>query len=290
MDLNTLLTKVLLPISLLIIMFGLGTSLMISDFTRVLKIPRAVLIGIVSQMILLPLLALGLISLFKCPYEIALGVLILSLCPGGVTSNFYSFIAKGDLALSVTLTAIVSLVTPISIPLVTNWYISQSGLLQGSFTLPFMQTVIQLLAITVVPLGLGMITRHFKPTIHTTLEKPISIFGLLFLLSLILIYISENWMLMPQYLSDAGAITITLNSICMILGFCLAVVFHLNKEQQITITFETGIQNVTTTLFVTMTILQSQTLAIPGIVYGIFMFISGFLATAYFRYTYLCKS
>ncbi len=264
-------------------MFGLGTSLVVSDFSRVLQMPKAVLIGFFSQMIILPLLAVALILLFNCPQEIALGVLILALCPGGVTSNFYSFISKGDLALSVTLTAIVSLITPFSIPIITNLYVAQSGLLQGHFSLPFMQTIIQLLAITVVPLGLGMLTRRFKPSIHTTLEKPISVFGLVFLLGIVVIYVSKNWALMPQYVSEAGAITITLNIVCMIVGFGLAGLFQLNKAQKITITFETGIQNVTTTLFITLTILQNQALAVPGIVYGIFMFLSGFLATLYFR-------
>ena len=167
-----LLTTVILPASLFVIMLGMGLALKPMDFKMVILRPKAVLIGLVAQMLILPLIAYGIVLLFGMTGALAMGMMILALCPGGTTSNLYTYLAKGDIALSVTLTSIVSLIAPFTVPLFIVMFM---GMLMGQeeyIHLPVLKTILQLVVITIIPISIGMVINYFKPVFAEKAEKP----------------------------------------------------------------------------------------------------------------------
>ena len=198
------LTSVILPLSLFIIMFGMGMSLVLDDFMHVFERPKAFITGLSAQMIILPLLAFMLINIFTMDPLLAVGLMILSFCPGGTTSNMFSYLARGDLALSISLTAVVSMISPFTIPLLTN--LSMNHILgdNSEFTLPFVKTALQLIVITVIPVLLGMFLRQKKEALCNQLEKPVKIFSILFLFLIIGAIVHQNWAQMPSFLAQIG--------------------------------------------------------------------------------------
>ena len=153
----------ILGISLIIIMLGMGLSLTLTDFKRVVLFPKAIFIGLVNQLILLPIIGLTIAVVFKLPAEIAVGIMILAACPGGPTSNLISHLSKADLALSVTLTALSSLITIITIPFLVNFAMSHFLLKEQLIELNVLETIIQICIIVIVPIVIGMLLRHYKP-------------------------------------------------------------------------------------------------------------------------------
>lgn len=270
-----ILVSVVLPASLFIIMFGMGMSLTIPDFKRVFEQPKAFLIGISAQMLLLPILAFAVVNVFEMDPLLAVGLMILSFCPGGTTSNMFSFLAKGDVALSITLTACVSLIAPFTIPLLAN--LSMDYFLgEGSeFSLPLVKTVVQLLVITVVPVMLGMILRSKKPAFCDRMENSVKIFSIFFLFLIIAGIVKNNWANMASYLQQVGPSVVLLNILAMGLGLAIAVAMKLDRKQAVTISYEVGIQNGTTAMLITSTILHNDTMTIAPAIYGLLMFVTG---------------
>ena len=163
MDATTIITQIFLPISLAIIMFGMGLTLVVSDFSRLFTYPKEVFIGLCNQLIFLPLIGFLIILLFDLNSSMAIGIMILSLCPGGPTSNLITQVAKGNIGLSVTLTAIASLITVFTIPIILSEAIAHfTGETDVVIELPVLQTMIQILVITVIPISLGMVIRKKK--------------------------------------------------------------------------------------------------------------------------------
>jgi len=270
-----LLTQVILPASLFIIMMGMGLSLKLKDFSMVLTRPKAMAIGLAAQMLLLPIVAFGIAIAFDMPPLLAVGLVILALCPGGTTSNLYTYLAKGDVALSISLTAVVSLIAPFSIPLVAafamDYFLSSSQVIE----LPLIKTILQLVVITIVPVSLGMLIYKFAPTIAEKVEKPVKIFSLVILFVIIAGIIFKNKESMLGFFADTGLPALTLNIVCMLLGYGLGKVFQLNEAQSKTIGIEVGLQNGTTALLITLTILGNNEMAIPPTIYSILMFFTG---------------
>jgi len=272
---SSVLSAVILPLALFIIMLGLGLGLTMKDFKLVVAKPKAVFIGISCQMLLLPIVALALVSLFPMSAELAMGIIVLSLCPGGTTSNLYTYIARGDVALSVTLTALVSVIAPFTIPMVFN--LASSYLIgEGqAIELPIVKTIIQLCIITIVPISIGMIIRRFKPQFAMKAERPVRVFSVVFLLLIVLSLIIRSWQQIPEFFASVGTITILLNATCMLLGFYLAKLFLLTHRQAVSICLEVGLQNGTTALMITLTILENANMAIGPTIYSLIMFFSG---------------
>lgn len=272
-----LLTTVILPVSLFIIMFGMGLSLHIADFTLVLKQPKAAMIGISAQMIALPIIAFLIATAFKLPPELAVGLMIISFAPGGATSNMFSNLAKGDVALSISLTAIVSLVTPFTLPLFTlfamNHFIGSSE----AFELPLLKTIIQLLVITVIPVVIGMFMLSKWQKAANKTEPVIRIFSVIFLFLIIIAIILKNKAQMLDFFIQTGAATLTLNILVLGLGYLLAKLFKLSQAQSVSIGYEVGIQNGTLALMVAGTLIGNNTMMIPAVTYSILMFITGFI-------------
>jgi len=270
-----ILVNVILPLALFLIMFGMGMTLVAGDFKRVFKQPKAFAVGISAQMLLLPLLSLLIVSVFKLDPLIAVGLMILSFCPGGTFSNMFSLLAKGDVALSITLTAVVSMLAPFSIPLLTN--LSMSHLLgeESDFTLPLLETILKLVVITVVPTLLGMLANHWKPDLCAKLGAAVKIFSTFFLFLIIAGIVKNNWASMPSFIQQVGIPALGLNVMALLVGFALASTLKLNRAQSVTIAYEVGIQNGTTALLVTSTILQNNMMSIAPTIYSLIMFVTG---------------
>jgi bile acid:Na+ symporter, BASS family len=271
------LTKIILPLSLFLIMFGIGISLKVSDFKNIFKFPKAVVIGLIGQLILLPVIAFILALIFKLPAELAVGLIIIALAPGGATSNMFTYLYKGDVSLSVSLTLLTSLITPFTIPLLAS--LSMLYFMDSSteFELPVVKTIIQLLVITVIPIALGMLALSRFPVAARKIENVLKWFSIFFLFLIIALIIMKNADNMASFFAQAGVATLVLNIAALILGYQLAHWFKLNDKQSTAIGFEVGIQNGTLALVVAGTLIGNNTMMIPAVTYSILMFITGAL-------------
>ncbi|WP_143873693.1 bile acid:sodium symporter family protein [Catenovulum sediminis] len=271
----TILSQVILPASLFIIMLGMGLSLKLTDFSRVLLQPKAAIIGIACQMLLLPLVGFIFVWLFSLQAELAVGLMLLTFCPGGVTSNMYSYLANGDTALSISLTAVVSLFAPFTIPLLTVWMMELFMNESQHFSLPIGKTMIQLSAITLLPVAIGMWLHRQFPVFAHKADKPVKALSLIFLFLIIAGIVANEWENMAGYFVATGLATLSLNVTTLMLGFYLAKQFGLNKRQSTSIGIEVGIQNGTLALLVANSILQNPVMTTPAITYSLLMFVTG---------------
>lgn len=276
-----ILKQIALPLALFAVLFGMGLSLVPADFRRVVLYPKAKIVGLACQLVLLPVVAFVLSLLFRLPGELAVGLMVLAACPGGATSNVITHLAKGDTALSVTLTAISSVVCVFTIPWIVAW--SMDWFLDGAAAvqLPFWTTLGQLALVTVLPIVCGMTVRHLFPRMARSLERPAGVFSLLFLAVIIAAAVAREKDLAHQF-AAAGPAAITLNILMMLLGYGAGCLAGLPRSQRITISIETGIQNGTLALGITLGLLESARIAMPAVVYSIFMFASGALMIACF--------
>jgi BASS family bile acid:Na+ symporter len=268
-------TQVVLPLCLFIIMAGMGMSLVLSDFSRVLLYPKAVIIGLCGQLLLLPVCGFLIAAFFVSDPVLALGIMLLSVCPGGTTSNLVTHLAKGDLALSITLTAVSSLFTFISIPLVMALAFEYFSNEQMHFKLPVMQTIGGLFLVTILPVSIGMAIRNFKPQLALKLEKHLNRFAMVFLVVLVLGIGIQQHKVLIEALQHVGPSVFMLNVISMMIGFMLARWFKLNIAQTTSISLEIGIQNSTLAMLIATTLLQSPEMALPPAIYSMVMFLTG---------------
>ncbi len=271
------LTKVILPLSLFLIMFGIGISLKIADFKNIFAYPKAVVIGLIGQLMLLPIIAFILALTFQLPAELAVGLIIIALAPGGATSNMFTYLFKGDVSLSVSLTVLTSLITPFTIPLLAS--LSMMYFMDSSteFELPVIKTIVQLLVITVIPIALGMFALSRFPVLAKKIENVLKWFSIFFLFLIIALIVMKNSDNMLSFFAQAGVATLVLNIVVLMLGYLLANRAKLNKKQSICIGFEVGIQNGTLALVVAGTLIGNNTMMIPSVTYSLIMFFTGAL-------------
>lgn len=262
-------SKIFLIVSLFIIMMGMGLSLTKADFRRVLQYPKAVLLGFLNQIVLLPLIAFGLIQLFEVSNEIAIGVMILSACPGGPTSNLVTHLAKGDTALSVTLTAVNSIVTILTIPIIVNFALAEfsSGEEVAS---PVGAIVGSLIVIIAIPLMIGMTIKNKKPQVAKKMDKPVRIASTAIIVLVIVGIVIKERAQLVERISESFAIVITLNVLTMLVGFLTAKMVKLKFKEALTICLESGNQN--GTLAIQVSSLINITLGFPAAVYSLFMY------------------
>jgi len=270
-----LLTKVILPLSLFLIMYGIGISLKIGDFRNVMTAPSGLAAGLLGQMLLLPLTAFGLAAVMQLPPEIAVGLIIIALAPGGATSNMFTYLFRGDVSLSISLTAVVSLVTPFTIPVITAFAMDYFLGSTTAFSLPVGKTIVQLLLITVIPVALGMFTLARWPRAAASIEKALKVFSVFFLALIILLIVLKNREDMASFFAQAGLATLLLNVAVLAMAYQLARWSRLNRAQSITIGFEVGIQNGTLALVVAGTLIGNAVMMIPAVTYSLIMFASG---------------
>lgn len=271
MDIGT----IILAISLIIIMFGMGLSLVKEDFTRLLKQPKAVFIGLLNQIVLLPLIAFLIVTSLGVGTDIAIGVMILAACPGGPTSNLITHLAKGDSGLSVSLTSVNSLVTIFTIPFVVDFALTYFLDAQETITIDKVKTVVQIFVIVIIPVTLGMMLKRSKPNFADRMNKPVRIASAAVLFLVILgLVIKKKADLIP-YLQQAGITTLLLNVGTMFVGFLTARLAQLKSKQALTISIESGIQNGTMAIAIASGILMNENFAIAPAVYSLIMFVTG---------------
>lgn len=273
------LTQIALPIAIILIMVGVGLSLVPADFKRVFLQPKAFFLGFICQMILLPLFAFGIIALSGLEGELAIGLFILALCPGGATSNLYTYLAKGDVGLSVSLTSVIGFITPFSIPLFAAWAIGYYGSDGQQFELPIVKTWLTLMVVTVIPVTIGMFLRSKWQTLAKRAERFVSWFSIAVLVLVIVsigISQGDKWI---EYTIAAGPAAISLNISTMLLGYFAGRFFLHQEAQSRAITLEVGLQNGTLTLLITQGILESSAMSVAPSVYSVFMFLSASVFT-----------
>lgn len=270
---ESVLTAVFLPLALAFIMLGMGLTLTGEDFRRILVAPRAVLLGLTAQLVLLPLVGFGLVTLFGLSGALAVGVMILAACPGGPTSNLVAHLSRGDLALSISLTAISSVVTVATIPIIVNFAIGYFGE-EGSVTLPVMQTIVQIMGVTLIPVTLGMVLRSRFVRFAEQSERAFKIASAVFFVVIILAAILKERANLIEFFILTGPVTLTLNVVTMLMGYYLARMFGLPGPQRISITVESGIQNGTLGIMIAATLLQNSIMTIPVAIYSLLMFLT----------------
>tara|TARA_Y100001934_G_scaffold273835_1_gene364824 strand:- start:736 stop:1605 length:870 start_codon:yes stop_codon:yes gene_type:complete len=278
-----ILTQVALPISLILIMAGVGMGLTPADFGRVIAQPKAFLIGAICQMLVLPLIAIGIIELTGLTGPLAIGLFILALCPGGTTSNLYTLLARGDVGLSVSLTAVIGFITPFTIPILGAWAIHQYGDADQAFELPLAKTWITLMVVTVIPVIIGMLIRRFANNFAVKMEPWVSRFSVA-VLALVIVSICIN--LGPQlidFVITSGPAALLLNLVTMGLGYLLGNALLHHENQARTICLEVGLQNGTLALMVVTGILASPEMAVAPSVYSLLMFVTATLFTLWVR-------
>ncbi|NOQ25081.1 MAG: bile acid:sodium symporter family protein [Bacteroidales bacterium] len=271
-------STIILALSLIIIMLGMGLSLVTDDFKRIILYPKAIFVGLTNQLIILPLIGFAIAIAFPIKPEIAIGIMILAACPGGPTSNLITHLAKGDLALSVSLTAISSLITIITIPFIVNFALIQF-LDEGQvIKLDVVETIIQIFVIIVLPVAIGMLIRKYKEGFALKMEKPVrKASGIVVALVIIGIVIKEKENLIP-YLKQAGLVALILNAATMLVGYYSARLFKILDKRAVSISIESGIQNGTLAIMIAVVLLGNSEYAITPAIYSLIMFFTGGIA------------
>ena len=276
MDITTIITQIFLPISLAIIMFGMGLTLVVGDFGRLFTYPKAVIVGLCNQLIFLPLIGFSIILLFDLSSSMAIGIMILALCPGGPTSNLITQVARGNIGLSVTLTALASLITVFTIPIILSkaitYFTGETGVV---IELPIVQTMLQILIITVIPVSIGMVIRKKNEGFALRMEKPMRTASTVLFVIIFLLVMIANKDLIVEAMREVGLATLLLNLSTMALGYITARAFRIKGKSQISITIESGIQNGTLAFVIATTILNNVEMGLPTGAYSIWMFITG---------------
>ena len=267
------------PIGLAFIMLGLGLGLTVQDFLRVIKIPKDFLVGFICQLILLPIVAFFLIKLLNTPAELAIGVMLIAAAPGGVTSNVLTKFAEGDVALSISLTAIISLISIISVPFIVFNSINFFEIDNVSKEISMIGISLKMFFVVTVPVIIGMIIKHFAKNFVTNKALIIQRISVaLFILVFIAIYI-EEWDNIASFVVRAGLIAATLNIAMMIIGFYIAKFFASGVAQQRCISLECGLQNGTLAAFVGTQIFDGSSMVfiVPAAAYALIMMITSII-------------
>lgn len=265
------LPQLILPLALFLMMLGIGITLTGADFGRILQRPGAVLLGLLGQLLLLPLLGWLVVQLFGLPPLAACGLMILSLAPGGVTSNLITLVARGDTALSVTLTAISSLITPFTLPLLTALVLQLLGAGLQLPPFPVLPAMLKLLLVTLLPVALGVGLRARLPRFCQRLEPWVKGAALLFFLFMVVLLVWREQTRLPALLALHAPAVVTLVLVAMGSGFLLAWLGGLDVRGRVTLAVEVGIQNAGTALMVTGALLGSAEMSALVLIYGVLM-------------------
>ncbi|MDV4145800.1 bile acid:sodium symporter family protein [Shimia sp. FJ5] len=270
-----MLLDVALPLSLAFIMFSLGYGLTFADFGRVLAVPKAALAGMVLQIVVVPLVAYLGLQLFDLPPALAFGVMILAFCPGGVTSNILTKLAGGTVALSITLTAVVSLLSVLTVPVLVGWA-AKTFLGDGAETINVTAIAVSMFAITTVPVLLGLLIRFLAEDFARRSEALVSNIALVLFVVIVVAALATNWGLFVENIARLGPLLVALNAVLLVLGMVVARVIGLGGADGICISIEMGVQNAA--LGITVAGLVAQVggipeFAVPAAVYGITMYI-----------------
>lgn len=269
------LTTIGLPVALGIIMLGLGLSLTLGDFARVLKQPKAVGIALLCQLVVLPAICFGLVLLFQLPPVLAVGMMMLAASPGGTTANLYSHLFRGDVALNISLTAVNSVIAVITLPIITNFAIAYFNPFDDQLGLQWSKAL-EVFAIVLLPVALGMLIRRFQPRFADRMDKPVRIASVIILVVVIAGAVASNWTLLVENFAGLALITTLFCLISLTIGFWVPRLLKVDKRQSIATSFEIGIHNATLAIVIAQSVLGSTELSLPAAVYGVLMFFIAF--------------
>jgi BASS family bile acid:Na+ symporter len=282
---SSMATTVFLPIALGIIMFGLGLSLTVADFTRVVRYPKATIVALGCQILILPALCLGLVLLVDLEPTLAVGMLLLAAAPGGTVANLFSHLAKGDVALNITLTAINSVLAVVTLPIVVN--LALDGFLDGDAAIGLQPAkMLQVFAIVLVPVAIGMVVRRNAETFTERMRGPVRIASIVVLVGVIIAAAYQERDNVLGYIRDVGFVALLLCVASLTIGYLVPRAFRVERRQAIASAFEIGLHNSTLAITIALspTLLNSAEMAIPAAVYGILMFLpAGLLAFLFAR-------
>jgi bile acid:Na+ symporter, BASS family len=274
---NNPLVDFLLPAMLFVIMVGVGLTLTTADFRREARAPRGLVVGSVAQLVLLPMLGFAIAAALRLPAPLAVGLVICSACPGGTVSNLLAHLARSNVALSVVLTVVASVGTILTLPIVANLAISwQAASFDGSVSVPLGRTLGLLTGVVLVPVAIGMVIRHRAPRSALRLEQRLSRLGTMLLIVLVvglaIALRSRIW----ELASQAGLPALLLNVGGVAIGFAVASLARLPLRDQVATAIELGTKNVALGMVIAITVVGSDTAALPAAMYGLFMYLSGF--------------
>jgi len=271
------LTTIGLPVALGIIMFGLGLTLTPADFGRVAKHPKAVVIALVCQLVLLPALCFGLVLMFGLPPVLAVGMMLLAASPGGTTANLYSHLFRGDVALNISLTAINSVIAVVTLPIIVNFSLDYFMAADDQIGFQFGKSV-EVFAIVLLPVAIGMIVRALRPAFARSMDKPVRIASVIILIVVIAGSIVSNRVLLAENFGQLSLITVVFCLCSLALGYLLPRTLAVSRSQSIASSFEIGIHNATLAIVIAQTVIGSVEMSLPAGVYGVLMF---FLAAGF---------
>lgn len=263
---------IMLPLALAIIMMGLGLELTPKDFARVSKHLKAVLIALFCQLVVLVGIAFIICKVLALPPLLAVGLMLLAASPGGSTANLFSYLFKGDIALNITLTAINSIIAAFTLPLIVNFAI-QYFMNDGQQISMQFGKIVQVFAIILVPVCVGMLIRHYAPSLTQKLNKPLRIFSVAFLVLIIIGAIAKERAHILEYLAQVGLATVIFCICSLVIGYFVPRLLGINSAQARACAFEIGIHNSTLAMTIALTVIANSTVAMPAAVYSIFMYI-----------------
>lgn len=274
---SSIVTTLILPLFTAIIMLGMGLSLKSDDFKRIMETPSSIIIGLLGQIIILPIVGYTLAVSFNLPPVHAVGLMILVSCAGGAASNLIVYLVKADVALSVSLTAFSSAITFISTPIIINFGLQHFMGYNETQQLPLGKTNLQLFMLTVLPMLVGMYLYKRYPVPAKVWEKRISKFAILFVTLLVVGMYIKNYQLIIDSFAELGAAAFLLNICTMSIGFLLAQLVRLNQAQSTSISIEIGVQNGAMGMFIAITLLANTEMAVFPAFYSVFMYVNAFL-------------
>lgn len=279
----TLVNTVIVPIGLAAIMFSMGLSLSLADFKEVARNPKAVFGGLFGQLICLPPLAMAIAWAFQLPPAMAVGLFILAVCPGGITSNAITYAAKANVALAVVLTTLSSLITVFTIPILVSWALGHYYVAGEAPKMSAARTTLQLAEMTMIPVLAGMALRWWKTGWADRVTVWLRPASLVVLIAVILFSVFVSLELVVQNVLRAGPAAYVLNALSMGVGLAIAAVLGLVRQDRLTIAIEVGIHNATMATFLSLSILNDLALAITPTIYGIIMVLNAGLLVRWFK-------
>lgn len=275
-----ILSGVLLPLALAFIMFSLGLGLTPADFVRIVRQPRALIVGAVCHFVVLPLVCFAMLKVAGLPAAFAVGFMILAACPTGTTSNLLTYIARGDVALALSFTAVASVVTIFTLPLIVVYSLQHFAGSARAVSAPVGQMMGQILLMLGLPVAIGMLVRSRRPGFAQRFEPVATRIATLLFVLIVLAAVAKNWTLLRENFATLAPFALVLNLLMLAAGFTAALLARLSRPQAVTLGIETAVQNATLALVVASSVLKQDAMAIPGAVYGVLMYAGG-LAFAY---------
>ncbi len=268
---------VLLPLILGFIMFSLGLGLTLADFRRIFTQPRALLVGVLCHFVLLPLACYLLLGAWGMGGVFAVGFMVLAACPTGTTSNLLTYLARGDVALALSFTAVASVATIFTLPLIVTWALGHYLGAARAVDVPVGLMMGQVALVLGVPVSLGMLARHRWSAWAQGFEPRATRVATVLFVLIVVLAVVKNWALLREHFSSLAPFALLLNLSMLCVGFCVAWVARLSRAQSVTLGIETAVQNAALALVIASSVLKEDAMAIPGALYGVLMYAGGLL-------------